>query len=224
MRAVIFDFNGVIVDDEALHAYALCAVLAEEGVALDEAGYFAHFLGLSDRACFERALLAADQPFGDARVAGLVARKSAVYDDLVADGVLLVPGAADLVRACARRVPVAICSGALRPEIEAVLTQHELRQSVSVIVSAEDVTRGKPDPEGYRLALTRLRALRPDLADLRPGDVVALEDAPRGVDAARAAGLRVVALAGSAPSVALVAADQVWESLEGALVAALLDD
>ena len=113
------------------------------------------------------------------------------------------------VATAAARCELAIVSGALRAEIDAVLGAIRLARFFDEIVSAEDVRAGKPDPAGYRLAVERLRARR--IGDLQPAECLAVEDTPKGIEAARAAGVRVLALPHTVAAGELVAADVVLE-------------
>ncbi|HEV3166122.1 MAG TPA: HAD family phosphatase, partial [Isosphaeraceae bacterium] len=123
IRAVIFDFNGVLVDDEQVHFELLREILAQEGIALSEDQYHQEYLGYDDRGCFETALLRAGQVAGRARVNDLIARKAARYVSVASAGLRVFPGAAQCLATLHRRWPVAICSGALRGEIEFALNQ-----------------------------------------------------------------------------------------------------
>ena len=190
IRAVIFDFNGVLVDDEAVHFELLREVLGEEGIALTEREYHEEYLGYDDRGCFEVALARAGQRADRARVDELIARKASRYAARAAAGLRVFPGAAECVAAMARRWPVAICSGALRAEIELALDPLGVRDRIATIIAAEDTTRCKPDPEGYLLALDALRA---DIGeDLEAGHCLVVEDSLAGIQSAKAAGMWAV--------------------------------
>jgi beta-phosphoglucomutase len=216
IRALIFDFNGVIVDDEHVHFELFRDVLQENGVELTETTYHDRYLGYDDRGCFSAALLDAGVIVDDAFVATLIARKAGLYARAAANGLRFFPGSERIVEFAARR-PTAICSGALRPEIEYALDRLNARQSIAAIVSAEDTTRCKPDPQGYTLAFEALRgcgALRD--RDLQPAECLAIEDSSAGILAARAAGLRTIGVAHTYPADTLVAAgaELVLKSLE----------
>ena len=208
--AVLFDFNGVLVDDEDVHFEAFRRVLAVPGVTIAHDVY-RRYLGYDDRGTIV-ALLAhygrrADVDEDD--LARLVARKQASYAELAGEHPRLGFGARALVRALRDAgVPLAIVSGARRAEIDAVLDGSELGGCFTAVVAAEDVARGKPDPEGYRLALARLEAA----AGARLAGV-AIEDAPAGLQAARAAGLRCIGLATTCPAAELAGADEIVASL-----------
>ena len=189
IRAVIFDFNGVLVDDEHVHFELFREVLATEGLDLDEAAYHDRYLGFDDRGAFTAALLDAGRPAPAGFVDDLIARKAARYAEVAESGLKFFPSAAETLRNLADRYPVAICSGALRAEIEYALRRLEIRDRVGSITSAEDTERCKPAPEGYLIALDRLRA---DLPDLDAGHCLVIEDSLAGIEAARAAGMVAV--------------------------------
>jgi HAD superfamily hydrolase (TIGR01509 family) len=212
LRALLFDFNGVLVDDEPLHFRLFRGVLADEGVELTEAAYWSRYLGFDDRDCLAAALADAGRPAPPALVARLIARKAARYqEEIRRDGYPFFAGAVDLVRSAAGAgLALAVVSGALRDEVEGALREAGLLEVVRTIVSAEDVERGKPDPEGYRRALEALNVEVPGAGRLiHPHEAVAIEDSPAGLEAAAEAGLRAVGVAQSYPREALAAADWV---------------
>jgi HAD superfamily hydrolase (TIGR01509 family) len=190
IRAVIFDFNGVLVDDEQVHFELFREVLAEEGIDLSERDYHEVYLGYDDRGCFEAALANASQAVDRPRVDELIVRKAARYEDRAEAGLRFFPGARECLRRLSDRWPLAICSGALRPEIEFALRRMGVRDRISSIVSAEDTTRCKPDPEGYLLALAALRGRVG--SELDAGACLVIEDSLAGIESARAAGMRAV--------------------------------
>ncbi len=184
----LFDFNGVLLDDEHVHAAAMAEVLAPMGVVITERDYFERYFVFDDREALRAALVDAGREANDALVARLVSEKQPVYLRRVATDGRPYPGAADLVRATAGRGMVGVVSGALRHEIELALDAMRLRDLVAFIVSAEDTRRSKPDPEGYLLAKRELAARG------REPRAVVIEDSPGGVAAAKAAGLSVAAV------------------------------
>jgi beta-phosphoglucomutase len=196
IRAVCFDFNGVLVDDEDVHFELLREILAEEGIDLTERQYHEEYLGYDDRGCFQVALAAAGRPASPERLGVLIALKAGRYRSRAETGLRVFPGAAESLMALARRFPLAICSGALRPEIEFALERLGARGCVSVVISAEDTTRCKPDPQGYLLSLAALRSLAgKDLRDLEAPDCLVVEDSLAGIASARAAGMWCVGVA-----------------------------
>ncbi len=194
IRAVIFDFNGVLVDDEMVHFSLFRDVLGEEGVVIDERRYHDDYLGYDDRGCFEHALADAGRAAGPARLDELVARKAARYFGAAEVGLTYFPGAAEVIRALADRWPLAIYSGALRPEIDWALRRLGVLDRFAAIISAEQTTRCKPDPQGYVMAREALRS-RPRLADLAAGECLVIEDSLAGTAAAKGAGMVAVGVA-----------------------------
>jgi len=198
LRAIVFDFNGVLVDDEPLHFQLFRRVLEEEGLSLSEEDYWGRYLGLDDRGCFAEVLVASGRSASPPALMRLIARKAAYYrDEIRRSGFPFFPGAVDLVRSCAGRPwMLAVVSGALRDEVAGALDQEDLARHFKLLVTAEDVVRAKPDPDGYRKALEGLNALPPLPERLfHPHEVVAVEDSPAGLEAAAAAGLRTVGVA-----------------------------
>jgi beta-phosphoglucomutase len=191
VTSVLFDFNGTISDDEPLLCAIFQELFADAGKPLSEEEYFDRLAGLSDPEIVV-AWLGQDDP-------ALVDRKIARYRDRAADGSTVDDETRRAVLLAAEHGPVAVVSGAARSEIEPVLTAAGLRESVQAIVAMEDVSRGKPQADGY------LRAL--ELLGLRAEDAVAIEDSPPGVAAAKAAGLRCAALTRTFSAERLGAAD-----------------
>jgi len=210
MRAVVFDFDGVLVDSEPLHYRALRDCLAAEGIGVDEDEYRRVYLAYTDREAVRIALERAGLGYDADRVERLCAAKARAFES-VRGQVPVFPGARELVRLLAGRAPLAIASGALRSEIDALLDGAGIAGAFRVVVSADDVRHGKPDPEPYRLAVERLNQALPGLA---PADCVAVEDSVAGIASARAAGLRVVGVTHSYPAERLRLADLVVSSLE----------
>jgi HAD superfamily hydrolase (TIGR01509 family) len=213
LRAIIFDFDGVIVDTERLHFQALQRVLAEEQIHLGWEEYTQAYLAMDDKNCFRAALSRHGQPALPGTVEELSERKAHYFFSAVLDAVALFPGVECLIREAAQRYPMAIASGALREEIEFLLGKVGLREFFPVVVAAEDVVRGKPDPEAYITALARLNRLisgRP----VRPSECLVIEDSRHGVAAATAAGMRCLAVANSYPPEELTVAHLVVKSLQ----------
>jgi HAD superfamily hydrolase (TIGR01509 family) len=206
--AILFDFNGVIVDDEPQHCAALIATLADYGYALDRDSYYRDYLGFDDRECFRFSFGKLGRPADEPALAEAIERKHAHYARAVRDSMRLVPGAQDFVEAAALDgYQLAIVSGALRREIDLVLDLAGLRPHFAEIVAAEDVSACKPDPQGYNRAREALA--------LAPSRCVVIEDSLPGLAAARAAGLRCAMLATSHDRQDCTAADAVWQDFTG---------
>lgn len=211
MKAVVFDFDGVLVDSEPLHFETLRGALAGYGVEIDEDEYRESYVAYDDREAlriaFQRHGKPADLESLD-RAAGVKAR----LFEAVIERVELLPGARELITSLAAEVPLAIASGAVTGEIEQILAGTGLRDAFETIVGADQVPRTKPDPLPYSEAVARLGDRVPGLG---PGDCLAFEDSIAGIASARGAGLRVVAVANTFPPARLGTAHHVLESLKG---------
>jgi HAD superfamily hydrolase (TIGR01509 family) len=195
-RAVIFDFNGVIVDDEHLHARAFAVTLAEQDVALDEREYFDVYLGLDDRELLRAVLRdkAGRKPTAE-ELDTFIARKAEAYLSEIEAGVDLFAGAADLIVDLSADLPLAVASGARRHEIERILGDRDLLRLFTAVVSADDVAKSKPDPAPYLAALEALR--RHGHPELQASHCIVIEDAPAGIEAATAAGMICIGVCSS---------------------------
>lgn len=214
LKAVIFDFNGVIVDDEPLHLELFRRVLGEEGISLSDEDYHAKYLGYDDRGCFTAALADAGRAelANDAAViAELIERKAGYYRQTIEERFLLFPGAVELVQTLAAKFPLAIASGALREEIEIVLRRGGIRECFQHIIASEDVSACKPDPEGYVMALAALNASRNE--PLSPRECLVIEDSIAGIEAAKQAGMWCLAVTNSYPAEKLTHADWIVATL-----------
>jgi HAD superfamily hydrolase (TIGR01509 family) len=220
--AILFDFNGVLVDDEEQHRVALTRVAERLGLTVSRAWYYDRILGQDDAAGFVEVFRAAHRTLPADLLRQLVAEKAELYRELIDARLTLVPGAAEFVRAVAPAFRLAIVSGARRDEIDLVLSRTGLGGRFEAIVAAEDVPACKPDPAGYRAAHAALARRQPLTTDR----CLAIEDSDAGLAAARAAGMPCVALTTSRPAAAFRDAAAVWPSLVGrgpADVRSLLD-
>jgi beta-phosphoglucomutase len=195
IRALIFDFNGVLLDDESLHFEMFREQLAGEGVTITIEDYHDRYLGLDDRACFETALTDAGQTATPHRLDDLIERKAVRYAEEAARGLTFFPGAADCLTTMASHYMLAINSGALRPEIVYGLDELGCRDLIAVIVSAEEVPHCKPHPQGYSLALSGLCRFEEALGvpcTLKPIHCLVIEDSLAGIESAKGAGMWAV--------------------------------
>jgi beta-phosphoglucomutase len=193
MRAVIFDFDGVIADTEPLHYESLRRTLADIEIVLTEQDYYADYLGFDDRGCIEEALRINRRPIAPPLVEELMAKKAVAYLTSIKDHLVIFPGVKELVEEATATYPIAIASGALRAEIELVLDQIGIRKAFRHITSAEDVTNGKPDPEPFLHALAGLNH-RLSAAPISPEACLVIEDSRPGIRAAKSAGMKVLAV------------------------------
>ena len=192
---MIFDFDGVLADSEPLHLRAFQQALAPRQVALEKRDYYEHYLGFDDEGVFRAIARAGGWDLTEANLAELITRKGEHFDALVQQGAALFPGAADAVRRIASEVPIAIASGAMRSEIEALLSTTDLRRHFKAIVASGDTARSKPAPDPYARAVDLLRPFT-ETAGLDPaGCFLAVEDSNWGIESALAAGLRCIGVA-----------------------------
>jgi beta-phosphoglucomutase len=211
MDALLLDYNGVIVQDEPLHFASFRDILAQEGITVSEQDYYQQYLGLNDRVAFQKAFERAGRKAGRKAVEPYVQRKSVAYQQLAERELPVVTGIGAFVRAVAPHARIAVVSGALGAEIPLGLRRAQIEDLVEVLVTSDDVTTTKPDPEGFRLALRKLAA-RHATRDWR---AVVIEDSLPGVGAARALGAGCVAISTSHDASELHEADVVWSSFEG---------
>src|SRR5436305_6455726 len=215
--AVLFDFDGVIVNSEPLHFHAFHEVLAAEHIELTEEEYYRELIGFDDKGALRHVFERLGKPLDPKTFLRVMTYKSEAMMALIHYRKYhALPGVEEFVRALWRRYPLAICSGALREEIEAMLEGINLRDCFRVIVAAEDVTIGKPDPQGYLLTAKLLsEQLKTKLA---PADCLIVEDATTVIRKTPAGGFRVQGVATSYPLEKLEDAHYAVTSLEPSLV------
>ena len=221
LRAIIFDFDGIIVNSEPLIMRLTQRLAAREGWTVSEEDYYRNYLALDDRGIMEHLYQSHGRPIDNARRDELVEWKIRHYAEAIREGLPPISGTSEFVHKVATQLPLAIASGSLRSEVEHLLQKLGLRDKFAVITTADDCDRCKPDPEIFLKALERLKQLpafngkvRGETgqrerapATLRAGECLAIEDAPAGVRAAQAAGMKCLALAHSRPLEALGHAD-----------------
>jgi len=208
LRAVIFDFDGVITDSEILHLRAFNRVLAQYSIEIATKDYYKEYLGLTDVDCFKllihQGLLEAEQQ----GIENLVKQKNLIFEELAKTEGQIIEGVRDFLQMLKENnVPMAICSGAVRAEIELILEQARLRPFFEVIVSAEQVRKGKPHPEGFLLTLQKLNSNVTD--PILPNQCIVIEDSHWGLEAAKAAGMHTVAVTNSYDADQLTMAERI---------------
>lgn len=211
VRAISFDFNGTLSDDEPLLCDIFQTLFALRGRPLSEEDYYDRLAGLSDEAIVAGWL---GEEYGD--IAGVVSERVARYRELVADGSSIAEETRAAVRYAAARVPLVIVSGAALGEIEPVLEAAGLRASFGSIISSDAVRLGKPHPESYRRAL--------ELLALEACEVVAFEDTESGIASATGAGMRCIAVRGTLRAERLAGAERLVERIDVGLIQCLLDE
>jgi beta-phosphoglucomutase len=217
--AVLFDFDGILVNSEPLHFQAFREVLAAEHIDLTEEEYFRELIGFDDRGAFRHVYESRQRELPAKTFLALMAGKGRIMRQIIHRGQFsALPGVEEFVRALWRTRPLAICSGALREEIEGMLQGISLRDCFSVIVGAEDVSVGKPDPQGYLLT-TQLLAEKIG-KPLAPADCLIIEDAPTVIASVKKVGFPVLAVTTSYAADKLKEADWIVPSLKPGVVAA----
>jgi len=211
--AVVFDFDGVLADSERLHFAAFRDVLGDEGWTLSERDYFERYLGFDDAALVSEFARDRQIAIAAPAQAALVQRKAEVFQSRLAAADVLYPGAPAAIARLGARYRLAIASGSLAVEIHTVLAAAGLSQAFAAVVGADDVPQSKPAPDPY---LAAVRAL-----GVPASAAVAIEDSRWGLESARAAGLRTIALTTSYGAAALDGADLVLGSLDDVTVDAV---
>ena len=193
IQAILFDFNGVIVDDEPLQMKAYQQVLAAEGLAPDEEQYYA-LLGTDDATFVRRTFERAERELPDELLRTLIEGKESAHRALMTDGLALFPGVVNFLKALAREYPLGVVSMSRRADIDYVIERAALKGIFDVIVAAEDARLCKPDPGCYQTALELLNRRRGEshILPLQPSECLVIEDAPPGIEAARRAGMRTL--------------------------------
>jgi len=216
LRAVIFDFDGVITDSEILHFRSFNRVLAPFGTEITMKDYYKTYLGLTDVDCFnllirEGHLKADTQKLVLSEAEGieeLVRQKDQIFKNLAKTEGRIIEGVQDFLKMLRHNnIPMAICSGALLAEIELILEEARLRHFFETIVSAEQVRKGKPSPDGFLLTLCKLNKGRQ--IPITGAQCVVVEDSHWGLQAAKGAGMHTVAVTNSYDAQQLALAEKI---------------
>jgi len=199
LKAVIFDFDGVIADSEPLHYMAFKETVSRYGINLAKERYYGEYLGYTDIECIQAISVDFDLGLDEAGIDQLMREKTELFDRLVQGESTIIDGVCEFVdRIKQEGVRLAVCSGALLGDIELMLAGTDLADSFEIVVAADHVQKGKPDPEGLILALKRLNET--GLEQILPNDCVVIEDSRWGLEAAVAAGMGTIAVTNSYPA------------------------
>jgi beta-phosphoglucomutase len=213
LQAVIFDFDGVITDSEILHLRAFNKVLAQFGIEISTNDYYKEYLGLTDADCFNLVAKRYRLPVHCKEIGSLMKQKAQFFEQLAKTEGRIIEGVSEFLRMLQRNnVPMAICSGALLAEIELILEEARLRELFAVIVSAEQVKKGKPDPQGFLLTLQKLNHNRQK--PIAAKECIVIEDSHWGLQAARAAAMHTVAVTNSYDADQLSLAEKIVARLD----------
>ena len=194
LKAVLLDFNGVIIKDEPIHEDLIGDILLSENLRPDASEFKAFCLGRSDRACLRDILAQRDRIVSQKYLENLIQKKTQAYQQKLAEleELPLYPGIREfLTQLQEQKIAIALVTGALRQEVELVLQKSDIAQYFSLIVGGDDITQSKPEPEGYLLAVEQL--------NLQPSECLAIEDSYPGIEAAKKAGIPVVGVANTYP-------------------------
>lgn len=205
IKAIVFDFDGVLADSEPLHFRAYQEVLAPLGAKLTREEYYGQLLGYNDEDCFRLIAQSRGWEADDTRIAALIAEKGRVFEQAILDSDTLYTGAADCVERMAAGYPLGIASGALKHEILLTLERARLDRYFLFIVGSGDTPNGKPAPDPYIRAAEK--------HGFPPAECLAIEDSRWGLESARTAGLRTVGITHTYPAEQLGQADAIIKSL-----------
>ncbi|MEO6213143.1 MAG: HAD family phosphatase [Vicinamibacterales bacterium] len=206
VKAVVFDFDGVLADSEPLHLAAYQDVFGARGITLTRDEYYADYLGYNDEGVFRRMSAAHGLGMSDKEIAALIDEKTKTFDQVIERKDVLYPAAAACLERLAGEFPIGIASGAMRHEIESILKNAGLARHIRFIVASGDTAESKPAPGPY------LRAAA--LHGLPPATCVAIEDSRWGIESAKAAGMTCVGITNTYAAADLTAADMVISSLD----------
>lgn len=206
VRALVFDLDGTLADSELAHERALRAASESIGITFSHAYFRERCVGVGERGCFRMLASEHGVALPDETLERLVSIKlRAFLGEVRAGWVRPYPGAPETVRAAAASVPVAVCSGSSGASVRAMLESMGLGAELDAVVTSDDITHPKPHPEAYLLAAARL--------GIDPSEGLAVEDSPTGIESARRAGFRVVAVEHSFERSRLAGAEGVVGSL-----------
>lgn len=196
IKAILLDFNGVIINDEPVQMRAYQEVLKDDGINLTEEDYLAS-LGMDDKTFVAAAFKRTGKKMDGKRSDEIIKSKSAKWNEIVADDLPLFDGIEGFVQKMSREFTLGIVSMARRHEIEFVLEKSGLAKYFSTIVSAENAAKCKPDPECFRIGFRQIDAVRTAKGHLpmTHSECLVIEDSPPGVVGARTADLPVLGVA-----------------------------
>lgn len=208
LKAVIFDFDGVITDSEILHFRAFNQMLAQYGIEITIKDYYKTYLGFNDADCYKLLIHQGLLKIGEQQIGNLVNQKKKIFERLAKTEGRIIEGVRDFLKMLEQNnVPMAICSGSLLTEVEMVLEEARLRHLFEVIVAADHVKKGKPHPEGFLLTLQRLNENREEA--IKGNQCIVIEDSHWGLEAAKAAGMHTIAVTNSYDAEQLSMAEKV---------------
>ena len=210
IKAVIFDFDGVIADSEPLHLRAFQKTVETLGLKLSPTDYYLRYLACDDKTFFRKFLEDNGQPYVEREIARLVREKGICFEEMMGEGIRIFPGVVEFLENIRGKFHVAIGSGALTEEINFILRRKGLSEFFGFVIGADDTENPKPSPEVYLKCLDRLR--KDYDRTIKAAQCLVFEDSPHGVLAAKRAGMRCVGITNSCSDGELELADRVTGS------------
>ena len=211
IKAVIFDFDGVIVDSEPLHLRAFQRTVETLGLKLSPADYYSRYLACDDKTFFRKFLEDNGRRGTERKVARLIEHKGVCFEEMIGEDIRIFPGVLEFLETIRDKFHTAIGSGALSAEINLILGKKGLSGFFDFVIGADDTENSKPSPEVYIKCLEELR--RDYDSTVTAGQCIVFEDSPHGVLAAKRAGMKCVGITNSCSGSELKLADRVTESL-----------
>ena len=206
IKAIFFDFNGVIIDDETIQMKAYQEVLSGHEIAVTEELYFAA-LGMDDKTFVQSMFAHAKKPLSDPLLEEVLGAKTDLHRQMIEE-LPLFPGVLTFLKAASREFQLGLVSMANLTEVSYVFQRANLTPLFSVIVTAEDASVCKPAPDCYLAGLRKLNEKRQQERELPllASECLAVEDSPPGIQSARAAGMRTLGVTNTVTDEALRAA------------------
>jgi len=214
LKAIIFDFDGVIADTEPLHLKSFQLTLKENGIELTDEEYASEYLAYDDKTFFKELFKNRKFDHDENIISEFIARKSHHFNNVLRGNILILEGVPDFIATVSGIYPLSIGSGALRSEIVEILEYAELRKHFEIIVSADDVVNCKPDPEVYLKVLDQLNETGLAKDSISADQCLVIEDSVSGIEAAHSAGMRCLAVTNSYNAEKLSQADLITDSLK----------
>jgi len=213
LRAIIFDFDGVITDSEILHLRAFNQSLIPYDIEISTKDYYTNYLGFSDFDCYKALIDNGLLKIDKRQIDGIVKKKSKIFEELTRTEGRTIDGVHEFLQMLEdNNIPMAICSGSLLTEIEVMLEGSGLRRYFAEIISAEQVKKGKPSPEGFLLSLQKLNEnSQPPIA---ANECIVIEDSNWGLQAAKDAGMHTIAVTNSYDAEQLKLAEKIVSHLK----------
>jgi beta-phosphoglucomutase len=221
LKAIIFDFDGVIADTEPLHLKAFQLTLEEDGITLSEEEYNDNYLAYDDKTFFKELLKDRNIEHDGAIVSDYINRKSGHFNNVLRGNILILEGVPDFISKISGKYLLSIGSGALRDEIVEILESVDLKKHFDIIVSADEVVNCKPDPEVYLKVLGQLNDL--GSAQISADECLVIEDSISGIKAAHSAGMKCLAITNSYSAEDLSKAELVTDSLKSVSISQIED-